>query len=459
MTKILDILPSVPFDERNKLPNESGIYFVIDSQEIVQYIGRSQNIHKRWEKHHRNSQLADMCGVNIAYLKISEVAFLPSIEKALIREFNPLLNNTKVSLKKKVRQQQAHADKERKLRNVPLSIRSSNSKDTDVQQIFKQQKNLRKEPLPPKNLPISPDKSLGELSQKDCELFMLPYYEKFNLQLSEKAYLELLDLWNCYEDMEFNCPKYSKELVASECIQQNRHENGEKWKFTNVGKLMLGSLSLMLFNQLQELKLLERLEQLEQAVIEAKRKSNLTILNSAIENLRIYRAQYKKVLGKTLCFLEIKVNKNEVYKIGVTVLDVELYIEETRRDLLKYFNKVEIKPLVVMENLGNVKFYFNYRYKDYNYKIGELTGYFDFGNEIKAVLRDLMEMKKKKLSKIEQGILTDDFAKVKRSLLTKAGMKDGKKAGRKKKQPLRNSHRPSRHCSGAKTRVIATEGC
>lgn len=85
-------LPSVPLEKRYDLPTIPGIYNAIDSQGVVQYIGRSNNIRQRWLQHHRNRQLQVMGGINLAWLFVSDESLLPAIEFALIESFNPLLN-------------------------------------------------------------------------------------------------------------------------------------------------------------------------------------------------------------------------------------------------------------------------------------------------------------------------------------------------------------------------------
>ncbi|BAY35665.1 XRE family transcriptional regulator (plasmid) [Nostoc carneum NIES-2107] len=93
-------LPSVSLQERSQLPSTPCIYFAIDSQGVIQYIGRTVNLQGRWLKHHRYKQLAQSKDVRIAYLSI-EPDLLPEVELALIEWFNPQLNQTEVIADKK----------------------------------------------------------------------------------------------------------------------------------------------------------------------------------------------------------------------------------------------------------------------------------------------------------------------------------------------------------------------
>lgn len=85
----VDSLPSVPVCEHALLPKESGIYFVVSHDGIVQYIGRTSNLHARWNIHHRLDQYGKMPLFRIAWLAISNSELLPALEKAYIHYFQP----------------------------------------------------------------------------------------------------------------------------------------------------------------------------------------------------------------------------------------------------------------------------------------------------------------------------------------------------------------------------------
>ena len=90
----VDSLPSVALNEHALLPRESGIYFVLNAEGGVQYIGRTVNLHARWRDHHRIKQYSKMAVVRIAWLTVSNAALLPSIEKACIAYYQPPDNDT-----------------------------------------------------------------------------------------------------------------------------------------------------------------------------------------------------------------------------------------------------------------------------------------------------------------------------------------------------------------------------
>ncbi|MCC5644754.1 helix-turn-helix domain-containing protein [Nostoc sp. CHAB 5824] len=92
------LLPSMPLEWRKALPECPAIYFAIDADNQIQYIGQSGNLQLRWEYHHRQKQLELMNGVVIAWLTIDSLDLLAEIEAALINWFNPPLNLIKPRL-------------------------------------------------------------------------------------------------------------------------------------------------------------------------------------------------------------------------------------------------------------------------------------------------------------------------------------------------------------------------
>ena len=91
-------LPSVSLANRKKLPTCSAIYFAIDENDRILYVGKTQNLVERWNNHHRLYKLEEIdkeCPVRLAWKAWNEED-LAEAEKSLIINFQPLLNNTKV---------------------------------------------------------------------------------------------------------------------------------------------------------------------------------------------------------------------------------------------------------------------------------------------------------------------------------------------------------------------------
>ncbi|NES72881.1 MAG: GIY-YIG nuclease family protein [Okeania sp. SIO2D1] len=91
-------LLSVSLADRNQLPTCSAIYCAIDASDRILYVGKAQNLAARWKSHHRLYKLEEIdkkSPVRIAW-KAWNKEDLTEAEKRLIRNFQPLLNNTKV---------------------------------------------------------------------------------------------------------------------------------------------------------------------------------------------------------------------------------------------------------------------------------------------------------------------------------------------------------------------------
>jgi hypothetical protein len=177
-------------------------------------------------------------------------------------------------------------------------------------------------------------------------------------------------------------------------------------EFTALGQIPLGELELTLFNSVQEPLLLQKLSQLEEKA-ERALSSNSLFLPERLTDLKLYRAQLKRVLSNTLYFLEVEADGQLLHKIGVTCRAIEERIIEVQRDLSKYFKSLLLKVLGTWQHRGNVEPYFKHRYQNFNYKIGSLTEYYKFSRtDALAVLQDLQKMKPKVLTQAETDILS-----------------------------------------------------
>jgi GIY-YIG catalytic domain len=92
-------LPFVSLSAADRLPDCAGIYFAIDSNQPVLYIGQAKDIAKRWKsRHHRKSELEkhhQRYPVRLAWMAWN-LEDLYSAERYFISHFKPLLNGTPV---------------------------------------------------------------------------------------------------------------------------------------------------------------------------------------------------------------------------------------------------------------------------------------------------------------------------------------------------------------------------
>lgn len=96
----LSRLPSVPLSQKANLDRHSAIYFALDSNNKVWYVGRAINLFIRWRKHHRFAQLCEINRTNPVRLAWWECnpEQLKQAEDRLIKVYKPVLNNTIVPI-------------------------------------------------------------------------------------------------------------------------------------------------------------------------------------------------------------------------------------------------------------------------------------------------------------------------------------------------------------------------
>lgn len=92
LNDIIDIasLPSVSLAERRRLPEDEGVYFVVDALDQCVYVGKSVNLRTRWACHQKLPLFSSENGVfRIAWL-ITENAV--AVERRYIRLLKPRFN-------------------------------------------------------------------------------------------------------------------------------------------------------------------------------------------------------------------------------------------------------------------------------------------------------------------------------------------------------------------------------
>jgi|GEM_PF-374062 hypothetical protein len=244
--------------------------------------------------------------------------------------------------------------------------------------------------------------------KRSGETVALPVYDSFRLHLSGKAWEALRrfhdenDDGDCYWLEDYG-------LVKSFITPYGN----ERYNLTHKGKIPFGDLSLDLFNQFQEPLIRERHEMLERAAwLALGQESEATKLI----DLKLFRAQMRRILETTLYFLEVRTGKGVLHKIGVTTRPLEQRLAEIRLDLMSHFSAVELVPLGTWAHRGNVELYFKHRYRRFQRPLGSLTEYFAF-DDVKQVLRDLRRMKPKELTDAERNILAGEASPVEQRIL------------------------------------------
>ncbi|MBX9253618.1 GIY-YIG nuclease family protein [Desmonostoc muscorum CCALA 125] len=238
----------------------------------------------------------------------------------------------------------------------------------------------------------------------------LALYDNFNVQLSGKDLAQLKLLWQEYGVKNYPISSYlvTPGLIKAGMLRKNVYLTPREYEFSDLGKIPVGALELTRFNDVQSPLLLKKLLKLELAFKHAKHK-NAPDLAYRLTDLKLYRAQLKRILSCTLYFLEIQTNIGTLYKIGVTQRPVVKRVAEVEMDLLAQYQTVAIRVLGSWAHRGNVEKYFKHRYHGFNYPIGSLTEYYKFNAEdVKIVLSDLQQMLPLVLSQDEIDIIEEN---------------------------------------------------
>lgn len=86
-------LPSLAIPKRHKLPEISAVYFVLERDGKLEYIGQSKNLRQRWRDGHRCcADLAAPTQARVAWLEIADETERQILEKHLISKYQPRLN-------------------------------------------------------------------------------------------------------------------------------------------------------------------------------------------------------------------------------------------------------------------------------------------------------------------------------------------------------------------------------
>lgn len=254
-------------------------------------------------------------------------------------------------------------------------------------------------------------KRAGRVDRAD-DAIALPLYDQFHLHLSGKELQLLRDLWATYHAGAVALPgsvqRLADRLEARGVLAWNPYQRRGRggYEITKLGKIPVGALSLRLFTEIQEPRLHEKHAALEQVAQAAQTRSPM-LFNQALTDLRIYRAQWRRILSTTLYFLEVQAAGETLYTIGVTQRSVDERVAEIAQELRVVAGDVVIRVLGTWPQRGNVELYFKHRYQAEQRRLGSLTEYFAFAG-VRPVLQDLRRMPAKGLTPLEQAVLADE---------------------------------------------------
>lgn len=90
----LDALPSLPLQDREHLPAEPGVYFILDATDRVLYVGRTVDLSFRLVMHHLLPIFTSLPDVHIAWYPCA-YTWLDELEWDMMQRFTPPLNRNK----------------------------------------------------------------------------------------------------------------------------------------------------------------------------------------------------------------------------------------------------------------------------------------------------------------------------------------------------------------------------
>ena len=164
--------------------------------------------------------------------------------------------------------------------------------------------------------------------------------------------------------------------------------------------------------------IIKRLVELEAAISDNLHRLHCDVaIHSNLADLRLYRAQLKRLLNRSLYYLRVVADGKTLFKIGVTARNVEERIEEIRADLRPHFQSVDIKLIDCWKHRGSVEHYFKHRHRQFGFAVGAMTEFFAFPDaQAKRVQRDLRTMGSKELVWAERELLADQLSNIEREL-------------------------------------------
>jgi hypothetical protein len=236
-------------------------------------------------------------------------------------------------------------------------------------------------------------------NRKFEDLPILPCYDNFNLHISGK---DLALLRQFYETGSIDGYHW-KHLEREGLVRLNEYGYPAKRELTKIGKIPFGELSMKLFEAEQLAMFWGRHTYVFEDRVKRAQQHHPAVLPEALTDLRIFRAQWRRVISTTLYFLQIQAGEDTFHKIGVTNRDIEERLPEIYGDLRQHYRDVKVKVLDTWPHRGNVELYFKHRYAKFQFRLGNLTEYFRFA-EPKKVLTDLRRMGEKEWRRGERAI-------------------------------------------------------
>lgn len=205
------------------------------------------------------------------------------------------------------------------------------------------------------------------------EIPKIPAWDHFHLNYPVEVIEELKKGYqaeckspNVFKEHKSELYKFKKKII-------NELLKCDNWTgnliFTDIARIILGSLTLVRFSQWMRSSFIERIDLLKEETINGKKHKGW---------LYIEAHRQQAILKSTLYLFKYKLeNGSEIYKIGRTTRDTDIRLQETVNDLEKASGKRVVKYSVLREvlNAGHVEKYALYKYKKHHVMMGKHTEY------------------------------------------------------------------------------------
>lgn len=234
-----------------------------------------------------------------------------------------------------------------------------------------------------------------QIEGRDQDVISLPGYDNFMLRLSPNEFRVLSEIRDDTR-VDADDRRYHNRLIERGFVGGRSH-----FTLTDLGKIPFGDLATHTFAEIQHSMFQQRHKELVDYVMMARLRDDFP---DRVTDLRLYRAQWQRVLRLGLYFLEIETDLGMLYKIGVTSRDLNERLPEIRESLARFVRVDSIKPLLFLPMHGSLELYFKHRFKEHQIAIGPLTEYFQHPKP-SAILKELGNIGARKLDSFDIALL------------------------------------------------------
>lgn len=271
----------------------------------------------------------------------------------------------------------------------------------------------------------------------DNDRIEVPYYDKFDLGLSGKMFDELAALRETKYGRDH---RLVERLKHGGFIQSAYNPNPARFNYdyelTHKGKIPFGETTLFMFAPIQQQQIEARHQHLVNTIATGLQHGYEDVMTAVID-LRLYRAQLRRLLSASLYLLEVQASDGRtLYKIGVTGRDVGERAAEVQASLRPFLGEdVSVTPLRVAMGRGTVERYALHRWRDAQQQIGTMTEFIQLDGR-RAILSEFTRLGDLQPTALEQAIIAGDPAPIEnewrgqqRSAAIVAGMQQARADG------------------------------